>query len=128
MDCRSWPEGSYELGSVHPSIFLFFGSSIWKFSQDWLISFFLKCSMVLGVHVLCVTEPPFWKKIFLPKKMGQKCFFLNLLENLVINFFWIWSIMKVYIICILAQIPYMGKICFLRYGPRCSWPIRLQDV
>ena len=37
-------------------------------------------------------------------KMGQK-----LLENLVINFFWIWSIKKIYInCCILAQIPYLG--------------------
>ena len=96
--------------------------------------FFLKFSMVLGAHMLlCLTEPDFFNKIFLPKmgKMGQKCAkkgFLNLLENLVINFFWIRSIVKVYIICcILAQIPYLGKIWFLRYGPKYSLPIRLQD-
>ena len=62
------------------------------------------------------------------KKWGKNRFFSNLLENLVINFFWIWSIMKVYTICcILARIPCLGKIWFLRYGPKCSRPIRLQD-
>ena len=44
-------------------------------------------------------------------KWARNSFFKNLLENLVIKFFWIWSITKVYIICdILAQIPYLGKI------------------
>ena len=53
---------------------------------------------------------------------------LNLLGNLVINFFWMWSIMKVYTICsILPQIPYLGKTWFLRYWPKCFRPIRLQD-
>ena len=60
--------------------------------------------------------------------MGQKLGFFHLLENLVINFYWIWSIMKIYIICCVpAQIPYLGKFLFLRYGPKCSQPIRLQD-
>ena len=36
-------------------------------------------------------------------------------------FFSIWPIMKVYIICyISAQFPYLGKIRFPRYGPKCS--------
>ena len=36
--------------------------------------------------------------------------------------------MKVYIICYVpAQIPYLGKFWFLRYTPKCSQPIRLQD-
>ena len=53
---------------------------------------------------------------------------MDLLENLVINFFWIWSIKKVHIICcILAPIPYLGKIWFLRYWLKCFWSIRLQD-
>ena len=44
---------------------------------------------------------------------GPKQGFLNLLENLFIIFFWIWSIKKVYInCCILAQILYLGKIWF----------------
>ena len=35
---------------------------------------------------------------------------------------------ETYIIwCVPAQIPHLGKISFLRYGPKCSQPIRLQD-
>ena len=56
---------------------LSFNPSIWKFSKDWLISFFLKLSMMLGAHVLLsVTEPDFLKKnMFAQKigKMGQQC-------------------------------------------------------
>ena len=52
--------------------------------------------------------PPNWEN---GPKIGQKQGFLNLLENLVINFYWIWSVMKIYIICFVpAQIPYLGKI------------------
>ena len=60
----------------------------------------------------------FEKSLFAPKigKMGQNQGFLNLLEKLVI-FFWIWSIKKIYICCTVAQIPYLQKIWFLRYGP-----------
>ena len=29
--------------------------------------------------------------------------------------------------CMLEQISYLGKFWFLRYGPKCSWPIRLWD-
>ena len=74
------------------------------------------------------------KKIFLPQnwekgpKMGQKQGFFNLLENLVINFYWIWYIMEIYIICCVpTQNPYLEIFLFLRYGPKCSQPIRLQD-
>ena len=67
------------------------------------------------------------RKIFFAPKMGQKQGFLYLLENWVIEFFKIWSLEKFYnICCILAQIPYLGKIWFLRYGPKYSQPIRLQ--
>ena len=43
LDPQLWLERSYESGSVHPSV--------QKFSWDWLISFFLKLSMMLGAHV-----------------------------------------------------------------------------
>ena len=67
----------------------------------------------------------FFKRKHLPQKWAKN---RVLLENLVINFSWIWSIMKVYIVSyILAQILYLRKIWFLRYGQKCSWPIRLQD-
>ena len=60
--------------------------------------------------------------------MGQKPGFLNLLKNLVINFYWACSIVKIYIICyVLAQIPCLGKFLSLGYGRKCSQPIRLQD-
>ena len=58
----------------------------------------------------------FWKNIFTQNigKMGQKWpeigFFEFWLENLVINFFWIWSVTKVYIICcIVAKKAYFKK-------------------
>ena len=91
--------------------------------------------MVLETHMkLGMTQPDFLGKIFFASnwekgpKMVQKQGFFNLLENLVINFYWIWSIMEIYIICCVpAQIPYLEKFLFLRYGPKCSQPIRLQD-
>ena len=63
---------------------------------------------------MCVT---FSGKKFFPQKLGKWTknrpkagFFFNLLKNLVINFYWIRSIMKVYIICsVPAEIPYLGK-------------------
>ena len=62
-------------------------------------------------------------------KNVSKYGFLNVLQNLVIIFFRIWSVKKVYVnSSILAQIPYLGKILFLRHGPKCSQPIRLQDI
>ena len=57
LDPWPWLEGLYELGSVC--------LSVWKFSWDCLISFFLKLSMVFRAYVvLCATEPDF----FLPPK------------------------------------------------------------
>ena len=77
----------------------------------------------------------FQKKNFCTKnwengpKMGQKQdFFLNILGNCVIKFYRICSIMKIQnICCVPTQIPYLGKFLFLRYGPKCSQPIRLQE-
>ena len=74
----------------------------------------------------------FFKNICLCSKNvengSQIEFFFNLLEDLVINVFWIWSLMKVFIICCIpAQILHLRKTCFLRYGPKCWWPIRLQN-
>ena len=35
--------------------------------------------------------------------------------------------MKTFIICgVPAQIPYLGRFLFQRYGPKCSQPVRLQ--
>ena len=74
-----------------------------------------------------------WKKIF-PQKLGKwtkngpKTGFFNLFYKFVITFYWSYAIMKIYIICCVpAQISYLGKFWFLRYGPKCSQPSRLQD-
>ena len=60
--------------------------------------------------------------------MGQKRGFLNLFKNLVIIFYIICSIIKIYIIyCVPVQITYLGKYFFVRYRPKCFQPIILQD-
>ena len=58
---------------------------------------------------LCRTEVDFLEKLLLPQKLrnGSKIEFLNLKKNLVINFHWICSIMKISIICcVYGEIPY----------------------
>ena len=85
---------------------------------------------VRGPCLVVRDRADFLKILFLPQKWGKwaknKVFWIYWkIWSLI--FFWIWSIKKHYkIFCILAQIPYLGKICFLRYGPKCSRPIRLQ--
>ena len=125
LDLLLWPEGFYELGSVRPSVlsyesFLGIGSLVFSETHH-------------GVRHPCFVVRDrtgfFGENLFDPKmgKMGQKQGFSNLLESLIIIFFKIWSIKKVYnICCILAQIPYLGKIWFPRCGPKCSRPVRLQ--
>ena len=79
-------------------------------------------------------SPFFWKKKFplrlrkWTKNRSKKRVFLNLMKKLVINFHWIYSIMKIFIICCVpAWILYFGKILFLNYRPKCSQSIQLQD-
>lgn len=53
---------------------------------------------------------------------------MTLLKNLVIKFLSVLSIIKVYPNCYIpAKVPYLEKMWFLRYGPKCSEPIRFQD-
>ena len=116
--------------SVHPSILLsrrFLGIVLLVFSEIWHGG--------RNSYEVARDRTRFSRKIsFCPKigkkvpKMGQKQCFFNLLKNLVINFYWILSVMQIYVICwVPAQISYLGKFLFLRYGPKCSQPIRLQD-
>ena len=93
--------------------------------------FILNFGMVIETNIkLCVTARFSWKLFFASKmrkwtKNVHKQSFLNLLEKLFINFYWICSIMKVYIICsVSAQISYLGKSWFLRYGRQCSQSIK----
>ena len=108
-----------------------FRPSVQAFSRNCVISFFEiwhGSSNFYEVFRDRVSEKKFflhqnWEK---GPKMVQNQGFFNLLENLVINLYWIWSLMEMYIIgCVPTQIPYLGKILFLRYGPNCSQPIRL---
>ena len=75
-------------------------------------------------HVL----PPKWGKQDKPRvlRMYRKVqFFFSVLYffiNLVYN-----ESLYYCNSCMLEQISYLGKFWFLRYGPKCSWPIRLQD-
>ena len=124
------PRSSQKIGSVRPSVLPsvllsrhFFGIVSLFFSEIWH-----------GDRILCEVvrdRAGFSGNIFLLPKLGKfaqngpKTGFFNLLENLVINVYWIWSIMKIYIIYwVPAEIPYLGKFLFLRYGPKYSQPIR----
>ena len=74
LDPQPWPERSYELRSVCPTIC----PSVWKLFWHRLITFFLKL-MVLRAHaVLCVTGLDFLKQYFGPKsgENGPKIGFL----------------------------------------------------
>ena len=71
-----------------------------------------------GTRILCEVvreRAGFSGKTFLLPKLGKWAknkFFFNILENFVIKFYWIWSIMKIYIICCVpSQIPYFGNFC-----------------
>ena len=144
LDPRQWPKGSYEIGFVLPSV-------LPPFRPFVLLLFVLLSKRFLGIvslvfskfghgtrnsysMKLCVAEPDLPEKFFLPPKLGKwtenrpKQCFLSLLKNIVINFCWICSVIKIYIICCVpAQIPYLGKFWFQRYEPKCSQPVRLQD-
>ena len=71
LPCRTprwWPEGSYEIRSVHPSIL----SSVKAFSWNCIISFFINFGMVLETLMkLCVTELDFAEKFVLPPKLRK---------------------------------------------------------
>ena len=106
---QKWPEVSNELvcPSFDPSVlpsgsFLSFGSLVFCGTQH---SVRRSCGVVCDSWI-------FWKKIFLPKKLGiwaqKRAFWIY--WKFVINFIWICFITKVYIIyCILAQIQNLGK-------------------
>ena len=71
---------------------------------------FLNSGLVLETYKLCVTGPDFSEKNLLPPKSEK--WTNSGAKSLVINFYWICSIMKIYIFCCApAQIPYLGKFC-----------------
>ena len=74
---------SYEITPVCPSVCLSFHPSVTKFSQDWIISFFLILYMMITYHGFSwLAKPDFWKK---KKKngsqnLGPKWVFCNFIE------------------------------------------------
>ena len=118
------------LSSVHPFImlfvwvFFFLGIGLLGFSKSWH-------GARNPYHVVHDRAGGFFEKLSLPQKlgeMGQKKGFLNLKKNLINNFHWICSVIKIYIIwCVAAQVLYLWETLFLRYTPKRSQPIRFQD-
>ena len=90
--------------------------------------------MVVETHMkLCMTEPDLSEKCLLQKlgkwtKNGPKIWFFEFIEKFCHQFLLSYFIKKTYIICCVpAQTSCLGKCLFLRYGPKYSQPIRLQD-
>ena len=86
LDPWSWPEKSYEFGSVCPSGLLSFCPFILSSGSFLGSGSLVLCSSVSGPCDDVRDRASFFEKNVLAPKMGQKCGFLNLLENLVINF------------------------------------------
>ena len=91
--------------------------------------------MLLGAPVvLYMTGPDFLKIMFCPQNgetrprpgfFEKVQFFFSVLYlfiNLVYN-----ECLYYCSSCMLEKISYLGTFWFLRYGPKCSWPIRLRD-
>ena len=135
LDPWPWSEGSYEIGSVCP----YFHTSVClsgSFLGIWSLVFFLIFGMEIDIHVkLCVIKPDFSKKFSLPQKWAKRVqngpkmsFFFHISENFVIIFGWKWSKMKYHIVIgLLPQTSFLSKFWLLRYGPKSSQPISLQD-
>ena len=109
--------------SVHPSV--------QRFSWNWLFSFFQELNVVRGPCGVVYNRK---KKVLSPQNgenrpspgffecIGKFSFFsvLYFFISLVYN-----ESLYYCNCCMLEQISYLGKFWFLRYGPKCSWPIRL---
>ena len=73
---------SYEITAVCPSVCLSFHPSVTKFSQDWIISFFLILYMMITYHGFSwLAKPDFWKK----KKMAARIWVQNEFFAILLN-------------------------------------------
>ena len=107
-------------------------------SWNWLFIFFRELNMMLGAQVvLCITEPDFLKKMFYSQNGENRPSpgFFECIEKFSFFFLVLYFFISVVYneslyyrnSFMLEQISYLGKFWFLRYDPKCSWPIRLQD-
>ena len=106
-------------------------------SWNWLFSFFLGTQDCLRGPYGVVYDrarffeknvlPPKWEKLSKPRVlwMYRKVQFFFLVLYFLISVVYNESLYDCNS-CMLEQILYLGKFWFLRYGPKCSWPIRLQ--
>ena len=78
--------------------------------------------MALKTHMkLRLIETDFFRETPLPQTLEKQ------VKSSIFNFYWICSIMKIYIICrVPVHILHLVKILSLRYGTNCSLSIRLQ--
>ena len=110
---------SYYSSMIQPSVLPSICSGVLLELGLW---FFLNLGMVLETHMkFCMTELDFSGKLFLCQKLEKwtkkkpENKFLNLLKSLVFYFYWICSIIIIYIIfCVFAQIHDLEKCLFLR--------------
>ena len=118
---RQFLDGSYRMGSVHPSlcpdVFL-------ELDQQFFLNFGIVLETQINLHdrtsVFC---SKYGEK---ETKLGQKQSLFEFIKKLVFNFYRIGSIMKIYFICFASVLNlYMLKILFLRHGSKCYLPIKL---
>ena len=99
------------------------------------LDFWGELNMVLGAHVvLCITARFFEKNVSVPKwgkqskprvlRMYRKVQFFSLVFYFVISV--VYESLYYCNSFMLEHISYLEKFWFLRYGPKFSWPIRLQ--
>ena len=106
--------------------------SVQTFSWNWLFSFF---GTQHGARDPCGVL--YFLKIMFCRQNGEnkpRPGFFECIEKFFFFQFFIFFINLVYNeslyycnSCMLEQMSYLGKFWFLRYDPKCSWPIRLWD-
>ena len=112
LDPWQYPEGSYEIWSVHRSSRkdpMKYGLSIipschlyGRFLRIGLLDFSEFWNRTGKPYGVVHDSPIVWKNFFLSQKLGKwakNSFFFNLKKNLVINFHWMYSIINFFIIC-----------------------------
>ena len=84
-DPQQQPKWSYKIGSAHPSVHFSICPGIGIVSL--VLSKF--CDGARNLYEVVCESRILWKKFFCPRnwEMGQKQGFLNLLKNLVLNFY-----------------------------------------
>ena len=113
LDPRPWPEGSYNIGSVRPSVR--------KFSQNWLMSVFETQHGVRGPYLVMCDSRILWSE------MAQKHGLWTFQDNHVFSF--VWNLCKMRVLTVhqhFAKTACLGKIWFSSYSQNGSQPMRFK--